>query len=159
MILAQLESDPAGIPVINRAGLIDDALNLARSGRLDYTIALNMVAGYLVNDLTEYLPWKSALKALEYIDSMLAPTLAYPSFRKFAAGILTPIYKNVSSGLSRSMDDDPMRRRLRTDVTRWACHWRVPDCLADSASLFQRWMNNKRHCFIASAASFPSYLN
>lgn len=51
---------------INRASLMDDSLNLARAGYLDYDIALSAVE-YLVNE-TNYLPWKSALTGLAYLN-------------------------------------------------------------------------------------------
>lgn len=63
----------------NRAQLIDDALNLARGGYLNYSIALN-VTRYLVHE-TEYVPWKAAIGALNFIDSMLIKTSSYDKFK------------------------------------------------------------------------------
>jgi aminopeptidase N len=67
------------IGIINRAQLLDDALNLARAGLLDYATALD-VTRYLANEL-EYLPWKAALNAVVYIDSMLVKTGNYDKFK------------------------------------------------------------------------------
>ena len=67
------------IGIINRAQLLDDALNLARAGLLDYTTALD-VTRYLANEL-EYIPWKAALNALGYIDGMLIKTGNYDKFK------------------------------------------------------------------------------
>jgi hypothetical protein len=67
------------IGVINRAQLLDDALNLARAGLLDYATALD-VTRYLANEL-EYIPWKAALNALGYIDSMLVKTGNFDKFK------------------------------------------------------------------------------
>lgn len=53
----------------NRAQLIDDAMNLARAEILDYTTALE-VTKYL-NHERDYVPWKTAINNLLYIDSML----------------------------------------------------------------------------------------
>lgn len=58
---------------------MDDALNLARAGRLAYTQAL-LITNYLRKE-TEYLPWKAALDNLEYLDAMLRRTTAYDSFK------------------------------------------------------------------------------
>lgn len=66
------------ISTINRAQLIDDALNLARAGKLDYAIALD-VTSYLAHE-NEYLPWKAALTALNYLDDML---IMLPGYDKF----------------------------------------------------------------------------
>lgn len=80
LIIKQLNKDSfRNISTINRAQLIDDALNLARAGRLDYAIALD-VTSYLAHE-TEYLPWKSAFTAMDYLDSMLVKTPSYDKFR------------------------------------------------------------------------------
>lgn len=67
------------IATINRAQLVDDALNLARAGKLDYATALD-VTSYLAHE-TEYLPWKAAFTAMSYLDSMLVKTEGYDKFR------------------------------------------------------------------------------
>ena len=79
LLAGQLLSDADEIPVINRCQLIDDAFNLARSGRLDYSVALNLTR-YLSNE-REYLPWKSASMALKFLDSMLGRTPIYGVFQ------------------------------------------------------------------------------
>ena len=79
MIIDQLNRDHTQIHVINRAQLIDDALNLARSGLLDYQIALG-VTSYLDKE-TEYIPWKAALKGMAYLKNMLKRSPAYGHFK------------------------------------------------------------------------------
>lgn len=64
---------------LNRAQLLDDALNLARAGRLDYNMALNLTK-YLVHE-KEYVPWQSAFVALSYIDSMFIKTGHFDKFK------------------------------------------------------------------------------
>ena len=74
--------DPANfreIAVPNRAQLVDDALNLARAGLLNYSLALDMTR-YLEHE-TEYIPWKAALSALHYIDSMFATSGHYDKLK------------------------------------------------------------------------------
>jgi aminopeptidase N len=57
--------DHTTIHVINRAQIMDDALNLAKSGLLDYETALS-VTGYLSKEV-EYIPWASALSGTSVI--------------------------------------------------------------------------------------------
>ena len=59
MLAKQLKADHRAIHVVNRAQIMDDALNLAKSGLLDYKTALS-VTEYLRNE-EEYIPWASAL--------------------------------------------------------------------------------------------------
>ena len=72
------------LPDVTRAQLLDDALNLALSGRLEYAIALDLTA-QLMTDV-EYLPWSAALTALEHLDTMLALTPAYGNFKVCETG-------------------------------------------------------------------------
>lgn len=53
----------------DKSGLIDDALNLARGGYLSYDVALEITK--FLDKEDAYLPWKSAIEGLEYIDKML----------------------------------------------------------------------------------------
>ena len=59
LLAQQLLKDHKAIHVINRAQIMDDALNLAKSDLLDYETALS-VTGYLSSEV-EYIPWASAL--------------------------------------------------------------------------------------------------
>jgi aminopeptidase N len=73
LISAFLNSNKyADISVLNRALLLDDALDLARVGLLPYEVALN-VSSYLRQE-THYLPWKAAFRNLDYIARMLRLT-------------------------------------------------------------------------------------
>lgn len=69
----------AKIAPANRAQLIDDALNLARGGNLDYSIAMNLTK-YLAHE-NEFVPWKAAIYSLNYIDSMLIKGGDYHKFK------------------------------------------------------------------------------
>ena len=64
---------------INRAQIIDDAMNLALSGRLDYKTALD-ITSYLTHEKS-YVPWKAGLVALGYIDTMLSKGAYYLEYK------------------------------------------------------------------------------
>ena len=63
LIAEQLQRNHTAIHVINRAQILDDAFNLAKSGLLDYEVALSLTS-YLGQE-TEYIPWKAALSELD----------------------------------------------------------------------------------------------
>lgn len=63
----------------NRAQLLDDAMNFARSKLLDYQIALDLTK-YLTHE-RDYVPWKSAINNLIYIDAMLILTPDYDKMK------------------------------------------------------------------------------
>ncbi|GBP46433.1 Aminopeptidase N [Eumeta japonica] len=67
------------IHVLNRAQLIDDAFNLARNGRLDYRIPMEL-ARYLVRE-SDYVPWAAASAAFTYLETVLSGSPAYEWFQ------------------------------------------------------------------------------
>nr|CAD7396260.1 unnamed protein product [Timema cristinae] len=70
LITNQLNSDQFDvIHVLNRAQLLDDSLNLARAGILDYVSALD-VTSYLYRE-TDYIPWYSAFNAFNFLNIRL----------------------------------------------------------------------------------------
>ena len=79
LIINQLNEDHNKIHVINRAQLINDALNFASIGLLNYDLALG-VTSYLDKE-TEYFPWYAALNGLEYVGNMLEETASYGNFK------------------------------------------------------------------------------
>ncbi|KAK0079084.1 hypothetical protein PV325_001747, partial [Microctonus aethiopoides] len=64
---------------LNRAALIDDVLNLARAGYVDYFYALKATQ-YLTQE-TNYIPWKAALNALSYLNRKLSGKPTYELFK------------------------------------------------------------------------------
>lgn len=64
---------------INRAQIVDDAMNLALTGRLNYKTALDIIS-YLRHERS-YVPWKSGLVALGYLDIMLSKGAYYLEYK------------------------------------------------------------------------------
>jgi len=67
------------IHILNKAQLLDDSLNLARAGVLNYSIALDLTT-YLVNE-TDFIPWVSYFTALKFLNSRLTGTKDYDNFK------------------------------------------------------------------------------
>lgn len=63
----------------NRAQMLDDALNLAAAGYLSYETALN-ITRYLHQE-RDYVPWKAAFAALDYINDLFIRTAHYDKFK------------------------------------------------------------------------------
>ncbi|KOC62990.1 Aminopeptidase N [Habropoda laboriosa] len=138
LIIKQLQKDSfRDISTINRAQLIDDALNLARAGRLDYGTALD-VTSYLAHE-TEYLPWKAALTAMHYLDDMLIDMPNYDKFRIYVLKLLDNVYKQV--GFKDSPGDPQLTVFTRIDVLTWACNFGHEDCVQNALKQFYNWRN------------------
>ena len=136
LIIQQLNTDHLKIHVINRAQIIDDAFNLARSGLLSYDIALG-VTSYL-NKEEEYIPWSAALGGMRYIRDMLKRTPAYGSFKKYVRNLVDPLYKRV--GYKTQPNDQPLDVYLRKLAVSWACSLENPECIEKTKGNFQEWM-------------------
>ena len=93
------------INVINRAQLIDDAMDLAWVGRQDYGIALDMI-NYLKRE-SEYIPWKAALDNLRIVNRLLLRSPLYGVFKAYMRHILKPIYARLG-GISTVPDSSEL---------------------------------------------------
>lgn len=70
MIIKTLNSnDFKKIHLFNRVQLIEDSMDFARNGELDYSVAFKII-NYISRE-EEYLPWKTCLRNLGHINTML----------------------------------------------------------------------------------------
>lgn len=140
LITNQLNSDHEKINVLNRAQILDDALDLARSGELNYTVALGLV-DYLENEI-EYVPWDTALSGLSYLDSMLSRSSVYGKWQTFMTELTKKIYGDVGfhDVINLNNDAEHLNHLLRSKIVQWACKLGVQDCLNNSKRLFDEWM-------------------
>jgi len=136
LIVNQLDDNHQAIHVINRAQILDDALNLAKTGHLDYKTALSLT-GYLHKEI-DYIPWTSALTGISYIDKMLKRTPAYGEFKKYMLKLITPLYNRLGSTAQKS--DEHLDILLRKKVVSWACKVEHPECVYQAIAKFDEWM-------------------
>ncbi|XP_055587207.1 aminopeptidase N [Uranotaenia lowii] len=139
-IISEHLMDPrkfAEIAPSNRAQLIDDALNLARGGYLNYSTALS-VTRYLVHE-TDYVPWKAAIGSLNFIDSMLIKTSSYDKFKKYSTHLLKPIFAKV--GFEDPKNSPLLTVYKRVDVLTAACHLGYKECVSRCVQKFYEWMH------------------
>uniref|UniRef100_A0A8D8EWM7 Aminopeptidase n=2 Tax=Culex pipiens TaxID=7175 RepID=A0A8D8EWM7_CULPI len=140
LIVRQLNGEQFNtISLINRAALIDDAMDLAWSQEQEYGIAFAMI-NYLRQE-TEYLPWKSALGNLGVLNRLLKRTPIYEVFRSYIQFIIEPIYDrldifNIEHYVSARLDSS----KQRSMIASWACVFDVSDCTERSVGLFANWM-------------------
>nr|CAD7397317.1 unnamed protein product [Timema poppensis] len=110
MIISHLNSDQfTDIYVLNRAQILDDSLNLARAGILDYTTALN-ITKYLSRE-DDYIPWYSAFTAFSFLDArLIGVEEEYQFFKK-----------------ANETHTDKLLRNL---VLTWACNLGLESCVS-----------------------------
>ncbi|XP_037790240.1 aminopeptidase N-like [Penaeus monodon] len=81
LLVQQLKDDHEVIHVVNRAQIIDDAMNLARAGQLSYTMALEVYA-YLKNE-KEDTPYAAARNSYDYLRLMFSGTEAEAALEQY----------------------------------------------------------------------------
>jgi aminopeptidase N len=126
------------IHTINRAQLIDDAMDLAWTGEQDYGVALAMI-NYLKQE-DEYIPWKSALDNLRSVNRLLIRSPLYGVFKAYIQHILEPIYEKVG-GISAPVESSRLDTvKHQSMICGWSCRFNVGDCVEKSVEIFARWM-------------------
>ncbi|XP_042228344.1 aminopeptidase N-like [Homarus americanus] len=146
LIIHQLLTDHSVINALNRAQLLDDALDLARASQLSYDIALRVV-GYL-NRETEYVPWASALDNMDYLYNMFTHSPHYAAFKNYLLDLIMPLYESV--GFADNWQDPHLQQYKRVLALSWACKLQHQDCVDNSVSLFHQWMLNPANHSIIS---------
>nr|XP_045584294.1 uncharacterized protein LOC123746672 [Procambarus clarkii] len=147
LLIQQLNTDHQVIHVINRAQIIDDAMDLAHAGQLSYNTALS-VNGYLKAE-TEYIAWNTAINNLAYLEMMFTRTGGYGALKRYLLSLLTPLYDAV--GFDDNRSDPQLDQYKRVLALSGACSLEYQDCVDNSVSLFQEWMLNPTNNSIVSA--------
>ncbi|XP_055638196.1 aminopeptidase N-like [Toxorhynchites rutilus septentrionalis] len=124
---------------LNRAQLIDDSLNLARSGHLKYDIALELNQ-YLSKE-TEYIPWASANNGLSYLNRMLTGSSKYSLFKKYIWSLVEPSFKKL--GMTSDPSESLFEKLTRNIIINWACTVESADCLAQTRAQLGEVVSNK----------------
>jgi len=93
LLIKQLDSNHNIFHALDRAGIIDDAFNLARAGKLAYKIALGTTR-YLHKE-KNYVVWRVALSNLNYMKKILSNRPSYSLFKKYMLQKLNPMVKEV----------------------------------------------------------------
>ncbi|KAK3776842.1 hypothetical protein RRG08_024616 [Elysia crispata] len=133
----QLNIDHQVIATSNRAQLLDDAFNLAKSGHLGLDTALLMI-DYLDKE-RDYVPWSAAIGELGYIKRMLVLDSLYAPFQSFMLDKLKPAYDFY--GLDNS-NATHLEISARTKIAAQACSYGIQSCLDAASGSYKRWMES-----------------
>lgn len=136
MITDQLIAAHGLISIPNRAQLLDDAFVLAKINRVSYSIAMDLTL-YLKYE-REYVPWRSVLDELNYLDIMLHNEQEYADWKVYMTSLVTPYYNYV--GFQESESDAHLTILSRTDALTWACKLKINDCVTNVQSQYAALM-------------------
>ncbi|VDI15787.1 Hypothetical predicted protein, partial [Mytilus galloprovincialis] len=136
-LIDQLKMDHTIIHPVNRAQIINDAWNFAKSGDLSLNIALKTVEYLSMED--SYFPFYAANVELGYVRNMLERTELYGDFSAFMKKIFSmPLdrlgYNHTGSGHLETL--------LRSLVVEGACAYGDTNCINIAVSSFQNLMQS-----------------
>ncbi|KAM0730528.1 Endoplasmic reticulum aminopeptidase 1 [Formica fusca] len=119
----------------DRANLIDDAFALCDAGELDASIPLELSL-YLVNE-TDYAPWETALRYLNFWKKRLGESEAYKRYILFFKRLLSPITRYIGW-----KDEGPhLKKLLRITIMKSAIELQMDDVVKSAKSLFKDWIS------------------
>ncbi|KAL4706801.1 hypothetical protein ACJJTC_018182 [Scirpophaga incertulas] len=121
---------------INRAQILDDAMNLALAGRLDYRTALDLTS-YLAHE-RNYVPWKAGLMVLGYIDTMFSKGAYYLEYKRYVLRLLDGAVQEL--GWDVAANESVVRAQMRADLLSTACHLEHLGCMEHAVRLYTNWM-------------------
>lgn len=116
------------IHVLNRAQIVDDVMNFAIDGHVDFEVALGVLM-YLRHE-TDYLPWASAVNYLDRLDYLLLGSEVHVMFRQFVSHLVSTMY--VTHGMKEKTGEDFLNKNAREIAINWSCRSGNARCLRDT---------------------------
>ena len=147
LLADQLKRKHDVIDVLNRAYLIDDAFAIAASNNnnnnnrtqtVDYITAFELIE-YLTDE-EDYIPWFTALKALNYIGRMFHHTPSYRFYQLFVLSLLKPAISRIGTDIQPG--DQPTKKLLRVVLAENGCKFGYEPCTSRARRLFDSWMQH-----------------
>jgi aminopeptidase N len=137
LLIKELNDDDFNkIDVVNRAQLIDDSLNLARAGIIDYSIPFQILK-YLRKE-TDYVPWAAADRGLNFLDRTISESEYYPHFLNFMQENINLTYSKF--GVTINREDTNFDRHVRNLAINWACKIGIESCLESTTDLLKEFI-------------------
>lgn len=136
---AVLLANHTDIHLASRSQLLDDAFDLARSGRHSYDVPLDL-AKYLAEE-TEYVPWASAWRGLALIDRLQSGSSKFAAYKAYVQKLISKLYTEVGLSAPTGTEEHHYRKQARVQAIQMACEYGHERCLADTAAQFAAYLN------------------
>ncbi|KAL3203643.1 hypothetical protein MRX96_041832 [Rhipicephalus microplus] len=139
LLIKQLMEKHTDIHVINRAQLLDDILDLARAGTVDYGLALDATQ-YLAKE-ESYIAWSPIAWNLNFISRMLETTEVYGKWKKYMLSLVKPNYDRLT--WNEEEGESILTTFLRSEMYATACELDHEDCVKEALNYFRTWKESK----------------
>lgn len=108
----------------NRAQIVDDVFQFARSGLMNYTRAFNILS--FLRDETDYTPWAAAITGFNWVRNRLIGTPLESQINNMFIEWATPLMENLT--YFAQTNETFMRSYLRNQVVPVLCRLGVEEC-------------------------------
>lgn len=121
---------------MTRSILLDDALNLARSGILDYKIVIKLISCFRQNE-NSLIAWKAILENFEFVYESSETLPNFLKLRNYLKELITPIYEKIEND-SKDLSnlDFEEKKELQILVNTWACKLGFISCIEKMKDYF-----------------------
>ncbi|EDX13823.1 GD20895 [Drosophila simulans] len=123
LLLAISATNHSGIPVENRAQIIDDLFNFAQVQYVDYADVFRFLE-YLAKEV-EYVPWYAVYENLNTVARRLTPE-QLSDFRIYLSSITAAVFEKL--GVGWSAQDTPLDVANRNKLIKWLCRYQASNC-------------------------------
>nr|XP_045603518.1 glutamyl aminopeptidase-like [Procambarus clarkii] len=135
-LISLLLNNSQVLNVTDRAGLLDDAFNLAGAGYLPYDTALSLVA-YMRSE-SHYIAWSTVTSHLDRMARLLRTTKVYPYFRRFMVRLVSDHVERLGWNDTGSH----LERRNRLVLMYLACSNGYQPCLEGAYQRLLAWIRD-----------------
>ncbi|XP_076049754.1 glutamyl aminopeptidase-like [Oratosquilla oratoria] len=120
----------------DRAGVLDDAFNLAAAELIPYDRVFSLISYMDKED--NYVAWKPVASHLKNMGFLLKMTKAYPDYRRYVVQLV----EGHVARLGSSDNGTHLERSLRPTLLSVACSHGEPRCLSQASHLLQQWLED-----------------
>ncbi|XP_059049702.1 membrane alanyl aminopeptidase-like [Achroia grisella] len=141
LIAIALKTNRTIIHEYNRAQIVNDVFQFARSGLMEYKRALNILS-FLENE-TEYTPWVTAMTAFTWLRNRFASTPYLADLER----LIIDWSRNIMADLTYDPQDGEsfMRSYLRSQLAPIMCAMNVTECQEAAIGEFNLLRNNETY--------------
>ncbi|EAT44426.1 AAEL004226-PA, partial [Aedes aegypti] len=124
-LIAKQLAGPNNVSTYDRIQLIQDALEFAWMGTVNYSVVLKLI-NYLRNE-TDYYSWQAALYHFDRIWNILGDDPRKNEYEKFLRMLVSPIYGKLKAWKEADKLSEKTRN-LHSLLSIWACRLNLDNC-------------------------------
>lgn len=132
----EYRNNTQNLPPVTLAQLIDDSMNLARGGYLNYSITLALIK--FLRDVSDYIPWEAAVTSFKFLDVQLRGSDIEEGYNAYNRYLLENVYGEIVNNYQVASEDDHSLKLNRLNILKRACDFGVKLCLKTAHEVLEK---------------------